>query len=117
MRRVIPFVSVIVLALLAQPRAAQIAPPPPAGTMHRALDEFLDLYVRDGLVYYRALQGDRARLDRYIACLGVPGATYASWSKEAQMAFWVNAYNALVLQTVVNRYPIRGKSDLYPPAS
>lgn len=117
MRRVIPFVSVIVLALLALPRAEQIAPSPAAGTMHRALDEFLDLYVRDGLVYYRALQGDRARLDRYIASLDVPAATYASWSKEAQMAFWVNAYNALVLQTVVNRYPIRGKSDLYPPAS
>ena len=30
------------------------------------------------------------------------------------MAFWVNAYNAFVLQTVVNHYPIRGTSSAYP---
>jgi hypothetical protein len=33
------------------------------------------------------------------------------------MAFWVNAYNAFVLQTVVNRYPIRGTSSAYPASS
>jgi hypothetical protein len=84
---------------------------------HDPLDRMLDLNVRDGLVYYRALQSDRARLDGYVSALNVPAATYDSWSREARMAFWVNAYNAVVLQTVVNRYPIRGKSELYPPAS
>ena len=33
------------------------------------------------------------------------------------MAFWVNAYNAFVLQTVINRYPIRGTSSAYPASS
>ena len=33
------------------------------------------------------------------------------------MAFWVNAYNAFVLQTVVSRYPIRGTSSAYPASS
>ena len=31
------------------------------------------------------------------------------------MAFWVNAYNAFVLQTVINHYPLRGTSAKYPP--
>ena len=116
MRRVIPIVAIVFLACLAL-RGEQIPPSPAAGTMHRAFDEILDVNVRDGLVYYRALQSDRARLDRYVASLDVPAATYASWSQDAKKAFWLNAYNALVLQTVVNRYPIRGKSDQYPPSS
>ncbi len=93
--------------------------PPPAGSdpLHRPLDQILDLNVRDGLVYYRALQSSRGSLDRYAASLNVPAATYESWSREAKMAFWINAYNAFVLQTVINRYPIRGTSSAYPASS
>ncbi len=86
---------------------------PPEG-LHRPLDQILDVNVRDGLVYYRALRSDRSRLDRYAASLNVPAATYESWSREQQMAFWVNAYNAFVLQTVINHYPIKGSSKSYP---
>jgi hypothetical protein len=85
--------------------------------MHRPLDQILDVYVRDGLVYYKALQTERARFDRYVSSLNVPAATYASWSREQQMAFWVNAYNAFVLRTVIDHYPIRGKSPQYPASS
>jgi Protein of unknown function, DUF547 len=86
-------------------------------SLHRPLDQILDVNVRDGLVYYRALQSARGSLDRYVASLNVPAATYEAWPREAKMAFWVNAYNAFVLQTVVNRYPIRGTSSAYPASS
>ena len=86
--------------------------------MHAPLDLILDLYVREGLVYYRALASERARLDRYISGLDLPAAAYDGWSLETQKAFWLNAYNALVLRTVVNAYPIRGRaSDDYPANS
>jgi hypothetical protein len=85
--------------------------------IHKPLDEVLDLYVRDGYVYYRALRSDRGRLDRYIGSLNVPAETYARWSREQKMAFWVNAYNVFVLKTVIDAYPIRGKSPMYPPIS
>jgi hypothetical protein len=88
--------------------------PPPVDPLHAPLDEILDTYVRDGFVYYRALQGDRARLDRYIASLDVSPAAYASWSRQQQAALWLNAYNAIILRTVVDHYPIRGRSDDYP---
>jgi hypothetical protein len=117
MRRVISAGCALVFITLASLTAQQPPPASAADPLHRQLDQILDLYVRDGLVYYRALQSDRGRLDRYVAALDVPAATYGSWAREAQMAFWVNAYNALVLQAVINRYPIRGKSDLYPPGS
>ena len=84
---------------------------------HRPLDQILDVNVRDGLVYYRALRGERGRLDRYVASLNVPAATYDAWPREHKMAFWVNAYNAFVLQTVINNYPIHGRSATYPENS
>ena len=99
---------------VAAPAGSQAPDVPP---LHRPYDQVLDVNVRDGLVYYRALKGERGRLDRYIASLNVPAATYQGWSREEQMAFWVNAYNAIVLQTVVNHYPIRGRAAGYPASS
>ena len=94
-------------------RAQQSATPADVG-MHRSLDVILDTYVREGLVYYRALRGERGRLDTYVSNLDVPAAALEAWPREEQAAFWLNAYNALVLRTVVNAYPIRGASAQYP---
>jgi hypothetical protein len=88
-----------------------------ADTLHRPLDQILDTNVRDGFVYYRALKSERGRLDRYAGSLNVSASVYGSWPREEKMAFWVNAYNAFVLQTVVDRYPIRGTNPKYPPES
>jgi hypothetical protein len=85
--------------------------------LHKPFDEILDLYVRDGRVYYRALRSERGRIDRYVASLNVPAATYATWPREQQMAYWINAYNAFVVKTVIDAYPIRGKSASYPAIS
>jgi hypothetical protein len=100
-------------------RAESVAPQAagPSDALHRPLDQLLDTNVRDGLVYYRALRGERGRLDRYISSLNIPAATYDSWQREDKMAFWVNAYNAFVLQTVIDRYPIHGANAGYPANS
>jgi len=37
--------------------------------------------------------------------------------REERIAFWMNAYNALVLRTVIDNYPIRGRSSAYPVGS
>jgi hypothetical protein len=90
---------------------------PPQADLDAPLDRILDTYVRGGLVYYRALQLERAPLDRYLASLDVPADRLAAWVSARQQAFWINAYNALVLRTVINHYPIRGSAPEYPPAS
>jgi hypothetical protein len=89
----------------------------PSENLHRPLDQILDVNVRDGLVYYRALRSDRGRLDRYVASLNVAPPVYEAWSREHKMAFWLNAYDAFVLQTVIDRYPIKGSSANYPANS
>jgi hypothetical protein len=102
---------VLHLALLAPAIPVVQQPPSTAEALHRPFDQLLDLYVRDGLVYYRAVRSERARLDRYVNALGaVSRATYDGWSREQKIAFWINAYNAFALQTAAAAYPPRGNS-------
>ena len=101
---------VLIASSLASTPAAQ-AP----ATRLKAYDDILDLYVRDGDVYYRALKAERARLDGYVNSLA--GVSIDNASREAQIAFWINAYNAFVLQTVIDHYPIAGRSREYPSKS
>jgi hypothetical protein len=117
MGRVIALIVVLAAGASLSSVRAQQSVPPGTDPVHRALDRILDVNVRDGLVYYRALQSSRGGLDRYVASLNVPAATYEAWPREAKMAFWVNAYNAFVLQTVISRYPIRGANSTYPASS
>ena len=77
-------------------------------------DRLLDLYVRDGFVYYRALKSDRSRFDRYIASLDVASSAYDAWTREQKIAYWINAYNAFVLKTIIDNYPIKGGSKEFP---
>jgi Protein of unknown function, DUF547 len=102
--------AVVILVLGALPASvvAQMDYRPPADleALHRPYDELLDEYVRDGIVYYHALKIDHVKLDRYVASLAaVSGDTLGSWDRARQIAFWINAYDALALQTAVNHYP------------
>jgi len=86
--------------------------------LHQPFDRLLDTYVRDGFVYYNALRIERAALDRYVASLNSSRASaLAKGTPDDQKAFWINAYNALVLRTVVDHFPIRGRSKEYPSSS
>jgi Protein of unknown function, DUF547 len=96
---------------------AQEAPPVNVDPFHAQLDRLLDLYARDGFVYYRALKSDRSRFDRYIASLDMPAATVEKWPREQKIAFWINAYNAFVLETIIDHYPIKGRAAEYPANS
>jgi hypothetical protein len=81
----------------------------------RTLDQLLDLYVRNGEVYYRAIKSERAKLDSYVGQLAT--ASVDRLPRDEQVAFWLNAYNALVLRTVADHYPIQGRSTEYPAKS
>ena len=78
-------------------------------------DQLLDLYVRNGDVYYRAIKSDRAKLDGFVSQLAT--ASVDNLPRDQQIAFWLNAYNALVLRTVADHYPIQGRSKEYPAKS
>jgi len=101
----------LALTIVAAPRAQENAD----AARRKAFDAILDTYVRDGFVYYRALKSDRHRFDAYLA--QVAAASIDSEPREAQIAFWLNAYDALVLDTVIDHYPIPSRSAEYPQHS
>lgn len=86
-----------------------------ADARRQRFDEILDANVRDGFVYYRALKAQRARLDGYIASLS--NARLDTASPQEQAAFWLNGYNAIVLRTVIDQYPIQTRTREYPAGS
>lgn len=74
---------------------------------YRAYATLLRDYVVDGRVDYARLKSNRAALDDIVVELGrVTESQLSSWSREQQIAYWINAYNAFTLQAIVNHYPI-----------
>jgi len=112
MRNQAAWLAIAAVLLSAAPRAQDSAA---IDARRKALDDILDMDVRDGYVYYRALKTDRGKLDRYVAQIAT--ADVNALDREEQIAFWLNAYNALVLKTVIDHYPIMGHAAGYPSKS
>lgn len=71
-------------------------------------DKVLSEYVDDeGLVNYAGLKANREPLDRFIALMGaLSESELDSWSNDEQLAFWMNAYNAITLKYIIDNHPI-----------
>ena len=75
-------------------------------------------HVREGLVDYDGLLADREPLERYYALIGETGPTRTPEqfaSRASKTAYWINAYNALVLRAVLERFPVSTMYDLAMP--
>lgn len=72
-------------------------------------DAVLETYVNDqGMVNYEELKTDRERLDAFAATIAtLDPKVYDQWTENQKIAFWINAYNVLTLQTIINHYPIQ----------
>jgi len=76
---------------------------------HATWTELLQAYVQDGLVDYARLRRDgRGALRAYTDQLETHVGRVDGWTREQQMAFWINAYNAYTVQLVVDHYPVKG---------
>lgn len=73
-------------------------------------DRFFQSYVKDGKVDYATLSSQPKMLDALIQSIA---STDASASAAAeQQAFYINAYNLLVIQAVTEQYPIASVQDV-----
>lgn len=83
---------------------------------HSAWDGFLQKYVRkasDGyatFAYDQVTAGDKAALDGYIDALAQIEITERA--RPVQLAYWLNLYNALTVQVVLDRYPVDSIRDI-----
>ena len=75
---------------------------------HTALDKLLKKHVdKDGYVDYRtwyASKADRQALRAYLSLLSRANPS-AEAGREARLAFWINAYNAVTLVGIMQEYP------------
>lgn len=83
---------------------------------HGAWDQFLGKYVYpdqsgvNRVAYDKVTEQDRAILKAYIAQLA--GLRITAYSRAQQEAYWVNLYNALTLDVVLDHYPVESIRDI-----
>lgn len=112
---VIVFFSVLALTLSSRPLAADVivganvaaARQIPLDQIdHSVLDGLLKKYVDDkGMVNYKAWKansGDSQALDQYLVHLS---QSNGKGTKEQQLAFWINTYNAVTVKGILREYP------------
>ncbi len=74
---------------------------------HSSYDRLLKKYVTDkGLVNYKGFKADEKEFNQYLALLS-KNPPAANWSKDEQMAYWINAYNAYTIRLILNYYPVK----------
>jgi len=83
-----------------------------AGFDHQAWDALLKKHVvlvdggKASQVRYAGMASDRAALKGYLDSLSqVREKDFEGWSRQEQMAFLINAYNAFTVEKVLARYP------------
>jgi len=79
---------------------------------HSAYDRLLKKYVNDrGLVNYKGFKSEEKAFNAYLDKLSqTPPAS--SWSKDDQIAYWINAYNAYTIRLILNHYPVKSIKDI-----
>ena len=70
-----------------------------AASVHRAFDEVLKAHVTDGQVDYPGIAAD-PQFKEYLETLKAFDVNTLE-TREKQLAFWINAYNALVIQGIL----------------
>ena len=83
---------------------------------HPPWDRVLKKYVTEtGRVDYAALKADSADLDRFVAQIAARSPVSHAQdfpTRESQLAYWINAYNALVMKAVVENWPTKSVRNL-----
>ncbi|MFD2515298.1 DUF547 domain-containing protein [Pontibacter locisalis] len=72
---------------------------------YNSVSGLLQKYVKNGQVDYRGLQREKPALDRLVQQIGQFKLSNAAASE--RKAFYINAYNILVLHQVLENYPIK----------
>lgn len=64
-----------------------------------------------GLVDYEGFLHDSVAVNAYLYTLETH-LPNDSWSKEEQLAYWINAYNAYTIRLVLDHYPVESIKDI-----
>ena len=80
---------------------------------HSPWNQILSQYTQNGRVDYQALALDRGTLDSYVSEMKRVGRDdLDGLDREERIAFWINFYNARVIQIVLDAYPVESIEDI-----
>jgi hypothetical protein len=114
-----PFPTLLLALLLASPlvgscqylRYVKDLNPTMPGTKpisHASFDALLKKHVdQEGMVNYRGFLADSSKLATYLTTVSNTLPNDQQWSKNDQLAYWINAYNAFTIQRVLRGYPVK----------
>ncbi|TXE10256.1 DUF547 domain-containing protein [Algoriphagus aquimarinus] len=108
---IVLFFSIILLSCQsAVPSMAETTPP-----SHKAWNELLKANVSaDGTVNYKGFIKEKAKLEAYLKSISENAPDRKTWSKNEQLAYWINAYNGFTVKLIVDNYPVESIKDLGP---
>ncbi len=82
---------------------------------HQKWNTLLQKYVSNkGTVDYKGFKKDAKALQVYLDELAI-NAPQKSWSKNATLAYWINAYNAYTVKLILDNYPIKSIKKIDNP--
>jgi hypothetical protein len=73
---------------------------------HKPFDQLLKKYTDNGLVDYAGLKANTKDLEKFNGYVAAIGSAKVEGSRDAKLAFYLNAYNATVIKAVIDRYPL-----------
>jgi len=80
---------------------------------HTLLDSLLRENVSfDGHVNYQGFIKDSIRFNSYLELLRNNHPNDKNWSKDEQLAYWINAYNAFTIKLIIDHYPVKSIKDI-----
>lgn len=101
---IIPFILLVSLFWGANLQAGPVA--------HTRLTALLKKHVSPaGDVNYKGIIKDSVQLNQYLKQLS-DNPPRKNWSRNDQLAYWINAYNAFTLQLVIRNYPLKSIKDI-----
>lgn len=95
---------------------------PPKVTFHEKCADILTTFVdKEGLVNYNDLRRKRLELKRLLDEFDeLERSEYNSWSRQDEIALWINVFNIKMLDIILRNYPIestRWHRLMWPPTS
>lgn len=77
--------------------------------LHPVWSDVLSNHVTNGFVVYADLKRHPEALESYLSSLsGVSEEGFKAWTRNDQLAFFINAYNATTVKLIVDHYPVSG---------
>ena len=68
-------------------------------------DQFFKKYVAQGKVDYALIKKNKTQIDGLVQCIG--SMNLAAQAQSSKKAFYINAYNVLVISLIVEVYPVK----------